>query len=168
MVHAAMLVSAAPAAEEMPVGQLVQLAALEEQGMLASQLQLEASHSLSNAHAFDAHGELRHFRSPHELIEMHAEARLAAYAKRKAHDLAHLAAELELLDARARFVGMAVRDELPLLRGAPTQMLLDALRSAGFKPGLGATSLLGTTSLAGGSLEGGGGRGEGGGVQLGW
>jgi DNA topoisomerase-2 len=102
---------------------------------------------------------------------MHAEARLAAYAKRKAHDLAHLAAELELLDARARFVGMAVRDELPLLRGAPTQMLLDALRSAGFKPGLGATSLadlpnlggLGATSLAGGSGEGGGGGGEGGG-----
>ena len=93
---------------------------------------------------------------------MHAEARLAAYAKRKAHDLAHLAAELELLDARARFVGMAVRDELPLLRGAPTQMLLDALRSAGFKPGLGATSLadlpnlgaLDATSLAGGSGEG--------------
>ena len=83
------------------LAQLAQLGASSPSEM-RSRLRLESSHSLSNAHAFDADGELRHFVSPHEIIELHAAARLDAYERRKAHQLSHLAADLGLLEARAR------------------------------------------------------------------
>ena len=100
-------------------------------------LQLTSKHSLTNTHAFDAEGELRHFDSPLEVIELHAEQRISAYAARKAHCLALLADELALLEARSRFIRMAVGGELPLLfERAPRQAVCDALALAGFLPHL--------------------------------
>ena len=57
------------------------------------------------------------------------------YTKRIAHDLDAKAADHALLDARARFVAMAVRGDLPeLFRRAPRREVTDALRAAGFAP----------------------------------
>ena len=103
---------------------------------LVSALQLQTSHTLTNSHAFDADGVLRHFASPLEIIELHAEARLAAYTERKAHLLASFADELQLLESRARFIGMAIRDELPLFKRVPRREVVEALRAAGFAPHL--------------------------------
>ena len=103
-------------------------------------LELSRKESLTNTHAFDAGGELRHFASPHELIELHAEARLAAYAHRRAYQLAVLHDELAVLEARARFIAMAVRGDLALFRRAPRQEVVDELRAAGFAPHLAPTA----------------------------
>ena len=69
-----------------------------------------------------------------------------------------LDAHLALLQARAKFVTMALRDELPLFRRAPSQQVFDALAAAGFPPHLG-----GAAASAGDGDGGGGGGGEGGG-----
>jgi DNA topoisomerase-2 len=101
---------------------------------LHSIFELEAKHSLQNVHAFDADGELRHFDAPEQLIALHADARLRLYARRKAHQLATLGAELDAAQAKARFIAMALRGELPLFERAPRDQVVAALRAADFAP----------------------------------
>ena len=96
--------------------------------------QLESKHGLANMHAFNAANELCHFGRPEEIIEMHASSRIELYTQRKAHSLAVLDAELSGLEARARFIEMALRGELPLFERAPRSRVVDALRAASFAP----------------------------------
>lgn len=58
---------------------VAQMKALKETGIdeIVTRLGLRSSHTMSNTHAFDGQGKLRHFKSPREVIELHAEHRLA-------------------------------------------------------------------------------------------
>ena len=96
--------------------------------------QLESLHQLGNMHAFNAANELCHFGSPEEIIELHADARLSLYAQRKAHTLDRLDAALAALEAKARFVSMALSGELPLFQRASRAELVAALHQANFAP----------------------------------
>lgn len=105
-----------------------------DQAQLCKMFQLEGKHSLGNMHAFNAMGELCRFERPEEIIEMHARSRVELYSRRKAHLLARLEAELSDLESRARFISMALGDELPLFQRAPRDEVVKALRAAKFTP----------------------------------
>lgn len=130
---------------------------------LVKALHLESSHSLANMHAYDADNQLRHFSSPLEVIEWHAEARLRTYGQRKVHELAALEDELFLHEAQSRFITMALKDELPsLFRRRPRQEVVDALQTAGF-----AVRPQRQITVMGSAIGGGGGGGVDGGGEIG-
>jgi DNA topoisomerase-2 len=64
--------------------------------------------SFGNVHLLDARGTLRKYAHPHEIVVAHGEARLALYAKRLAHQVAQLRAEVTAADERARFIEACV------------------------------------------------------------
>jgi DNA topoisomerase II len=117
--------------------QSAQLDSLFDEGALPliKALQLEARHSLTNMHAFGADGDLVKLGSPQEVIEHHAPVRLRLYETRKAHLLSHRQRELSLVEARARFIDLVLRDELNLSRTS-TQQLVTELHRHGFDPNL--------------------------------
>ena len=123
-----------------PTERLLAAVAAGEAPPLAEIFRLEAPHSLRNAHAFDSSGQLVHLGCAHEVIAMHAEARLDAYARRKQHELDELGGSLRLLEAKARFVSMVCEGELPLIssggRLSSQAGVVAALEEAGFEPSL--------------------------------
>jgi DNA topoisomerase-2 len=65
-----------------------------------------------NLTTLDEHGKLRVFKNPQEIVEYFVNFRLTYYEKRKAHLLAKLASELQVLSNRARFIKSIIDGKL--------------------------------------------------------
>ena len=75
-------------------------------------LKLETKLSTTNMTLFDADGSIKKFSNVAEIIESHYRVRHAAYARRKAHELAGLAEKINVESNRARFVRHVVDGSL--------------------------------------------------------
>lgn len=84
---------------------------------------MTASHKTSNYVAFDVEGKIRHFASAGEIMEQFYGARLGAYEKRKAHELARMAAEIKELQARLTFIRAVVEKRLVVANASDEELL---------------------------------------------
>ena len=87
---------------------------LHESGALMKTLKLIRPVTYNNMKMFDRTGNIRAFASPVEIVEEFARARIWVYGRRKVLELRRMRAELALLESRAKFLEIQVRDESPV------------------------------------------------------
>ena len=95
-----------------------------------SRFHLTTSFKTSNMVAFNVEGHIHKYGTVGEILEEFYVARLAAYEKRKAHELARLTAALTELQARLAFVKAVVEKRL-VIANVEDEALLAALRGLG-------------------------------------
>jgi DNA topoisomerase II len=95
-----------------------------------ARFKLTGSHKTTNMVAFTAEGRIHRYESVGEILEEFYGVRLAAYGRRKAHELARMREEIRELDARLVFV-RAVVDRRLVVANAEDADLLAGLKALG-------------------------------------
>lgn len=85
----------------------------------------------TNMHLFDAEGRIRRYEAVGDVVRAFVPARLAGYAARKAHAIAALERELDVLRNRAAFISAVVGGELALQTAEGDAELDAALEARG-------------------------------------
>ena len=106
-----------------------QLAVAEEVGLLKA-FKLTSTISTLNMHLFDHTGHIQRYSSAQDIIEAYFPLRLALYHRRRAHLLASLSSQLQLLTQRARFIRLVLAE--PTLIAAPRHEVEKTLQARGF------------------------------------
>jgi DNA topoisomerase-2 len=94
-----------------------------------SKFKLTSSFKTTNMVAFNSERKITRYESPGEILEEFYGVRLAGYAKRKAHELARMAAEIVELEAQLTFVRAVVERRLTVANAPDAELLagLEAL-----------------------------------------
>jgi DNA topoisomerase-2 len=79
-------------------------------------LKLYTTESTSNMHLFDSKDQLKKFSNVHDIVREYYGTRLSLYEKRKAHQLAAMAAELRILSNKARYIQELLDGSIDLRR----------------------------------------------------
>lgn len=79
-------------------------------------LKLYTTESTSNMHLFDSQDQLKKYGNVRDIVRDYYATRLSLYAKRKAHQLAAMAAELRLLSNKARYIQELLDGSIDLRR----------------------------------------------------
>ena len=95
-----------------------------------AKFKLTSSFKTTNMVAFSPEGKVTRYESAGQILEEFYGVRLAGYAKRKAHELARMAAEIKELEARLTFV-RAVVDKRLVVAAAVDSELLAGLEALG-------------------------------------
>mmetsp|Transcript_21100 Transcript_21100/g.49104 ORF Transcript_21100/g.49104 Transcript_21100/m.49104 type:complete len:1219 (+) Transcript_21100:71-3727(+) len=104
-----------------------------EKDNLEKVFKLRSSISMNNMMLFDAEGKIKKYDTPVDVMKDFAQVRLQIYEKRKAHLLARLTRECEILSAKARFVKLVIEGKI-VIRKRKIADLAQDLRKHGFKP----------------------------------
>ena len=91
-------------------------------------LKLETKLGTTNMTLFDRHGKVRKFETVSDIVEDHYHARLDIYAKRKAHELETLAAEIDTESNRLKFVRAVVCGDLVITNRPVAEVEADMAR----------------------------------------
>lgn len=105
----------------------------EDPSDFIKRFKLTTSFSLANMVAFDGKGSLHRYGSVNEIMDEFFDRRLIGYGSRKANELARMNAEIEELDAKARFV-QAVVDGSLVVSNAKDVDLLAGLKALSLPP----------------------------------
>jgi len=100
---------------------------------LEKALRLRTTISLNNMMLFDADGKIQKYDSPLEIIQDFGRVRLSMYEKRKAHILAKLQRECEILSEKARFIKLVLKGDLKVKKRKIFDLIAD-LKKNSFKP----------------------------------
>lgn len=68
--------------------------------------------NLSNMHAYDDKLNIKKFKYPDQIVKTYFKVRLEFYEKRKAYILAKLKRELQILDAKVKFINMIIKGDI--------------------------------------------------------
>ena len=79
-------------------------------------LKLYTTESTSNMHLFDSHDQLKKYGNVRDIVRDYYATRLDLYGKRKAHQLAAMAAELRILSNKARYIQEVLDGSIDLRR----------------------------------------------------
>jgi DNA topoisomerase-2 len=79
-------------------------------------LKLYTTESTSNMHMFDSQDQLKKYGNVRDIVQDYYGTRLALYGKRKAHQLAAMAAELRVLGNKARYIQELLDGSIDLRR----------------------------------------------------
>jgi DNA topoisomerase-2 len=79
-------------------------------------LKLYTTESTSNMHLFDSQDQLKKYGNVRDIVRDYHATRLSLYAKRKAHQLAAMAAELRVLSNKARYIQELLDGSIDLRR----------------------------------------------------
>jgi DNA topoisomerase II len=79
-------------------------------------LKLYTTESTSNMHLFDSQDQLKKYGNVRDIVRDYYATRLSLYAKRKAHQLAAMAAELRVLSNKARYIQELLDGSIDLRR----------------------------------------------------
>merc|ERR1719197_242898 len=104
-----------------------------EKAGLEKTFRLKSSVCTTNMVLFDAEGKITKYNSALDVLTDFCKPRRQLYEKRKAHIVAKLNREREILSNKARFIKMVVKGELELRKRKKDDLLKD-LRKRGFKP----------------------------------
>jgi len=110
---------------------LDQMAKAEQQG-LEKMFKLKSSLSTSNMVLFDHEGKIAKYNTALDILKDFCKLRRQMYDKRKAHMVAKLSRDKEILSNKARFILMVVKGELELRKRKKADLLQD-LQKRGFK-----------------------------------
>jgi len=94
-------------------------------------LKLYTTESTSNMHLFDSKDQLKKFSNVHDIVREYYGTRLSLYEKRKAHQLAAMAAELRILSNKARYIQELLDGSIDLRRKRGEE-LVAMLQSKGY------------------------------------
>merc|ERR1719331_1994802 len=108
------------------------MARAEQQG-LEKTFKLKSSLATTNMVLFDHEHKISKYNSALDILKDFCKLRRQMYEKRKAHIVAKLNREREILSNKARFIKMVVKGELELRKRKKDDLLKD-LRKRGFKP----------------------------------
>jgi len=95
----------------------------EDPSDFIKRFKLTTSFSLANMVAFDGKGSLHRYGSVNEIMDEFFDRRLIGYGSRKANELARMNAEIEELDAKARFVQAVVDGSLVVSNAKDVDLL---------------------------------------------
>jgi len=109
-----------------------EMARAEQQG-LEKMFKLKSTISTSNMVLFDHEGKIGKYDTALDILKDFCKLRRRMYDKRKAHMVAKLNREKEILSNKARFILMVVKGELELRKRKKADLLKD-LQKRGFKP----------------------------------
>jgi len=109
-----------------------QMVQAEQQG-LEKVFKLRTSISTSNMVLFDAEGKIAKYNTALDILKDFCKLRRSMYEKRKAHLVAKVTREKEILSNKARFILMVVEGQLELRKRKKADLLKD-LQKRGFKP----------------------------------
>lgn len=109
-----------------------QMAKAEQQGF-EKMFKLKSSLSTSNMVLFDHEGKISKYNTALDILKDFCKLRRQMYDKRKAHMVAKLSRDKEILSNKARFILMVVKGELELRKRKKADLLKD-LQKRGFKP----------------------------------
>lgn len=104
---------------------------LEESGTLVTLLKLSSSIRTSNMHCYSAINNVKKFEDVTQIQEEHFLTRLETYRLRKEHMLKVLEHEVQLLEAKARFINSKLSGEI-VIEGVSFDMVMSTLESMGF------------------------------------
>ena len=108
------------------------LAAVVDHGTAVEKLlKLYTTESTSNMHLFDSKDQLKKFSNVHDIVREYYGTRLSLYEKRKAHQLAAMAAELRVLSNKARYIQELLDGSIDLRRKRGEE-LVAMLQSKGY------------------------------------
>ena len=96
-------------------------------------LKLYTTESTSNMHLFDSQDQLKKYGNVRDIVHDYYGTRLALYGKRKAHQLAAMAAELRILSNKARYIQELLDGSIDLRRKRGDE-LVAMLQSKGYDP----------------------------------
>jgi hypothetical protein len=108
------------------------MAKAEQQGF-EKMFKLKSSLSTSNMVLFDHEGKIAKYNTALDILKDFCKLRRQMYDKRKAHMVAKLSRDKEILSNKARFILMVVKGELELRKRKKADLLKD-LQKRGFKP----------------------------------
>jgi len=108
------------------------MARAEEQG-LEKTFKLKSTLSTSNMVLFDHEAKIAKYSSPLDILKDFCKLRRQVYEKRKAHLVAKITRDKEILSNKARFILMVVKGELELRKRKKVDLLKE-LQKRGFKP----------------------------------
>jgi len=94
-------------------------------------LKLYTTESTSNMHLFDSKDQLKKFSNVYDIVREYYGTRLSLYEKRKAHQLAAMAAELRVLSNKARYIQELLDGSIDLRRKRGEE-LVAMLQSKGY------------------------------------
>jgi DNA topoisomerase-2 len=94
-------------------------------------LKLYTTESTSNMHLFDSKDQLKKFSNVYDIVREYYGTRLSLYEKRKAHQLAAMAAELRILSNKARYIQELLDGSIDLRRKRGEE-LVAMLQSKGY------------------------------------
>jgi DNA topoisomerase-2 len=94
-------------------------------------LKLYTTESTSNMHLFDSQDQLKKYGNVRDIVRDYYATRLSLYAKRKAHQLAAMAAELRVLSNKARYIQELLDGSIDLRRKRGDE-LTTMLQSKGY------------------------------------
>jgi DNA topoisomerase II len=85
---------------------------------LDSVLKIESTKGLSenNMHLINEKGQVTKYDTPHDIVRAHFRVRREYYVRRKAHLETDMRTDLDVLNAKRRFIAMVVSSELPLTK----------------------------------------------------
>jgi len=109
-----------------------QMAKAEQQG-LEKTFKLRSSLATTNMVLFDHEQKISKYNSALDILKDFCKLRRQMYEKRKAHMVAKLSRDKEILSNKARFILMVVKGELELRKRKKADLLKD-LQKRGFKP----------------------------------
>ena len=108
------------------------LAAVVDHGTAVEKLlKLYTTESTSNMHLFDSKDQLKKFSNVYDIVREYYGTRLSLYEKRKAHQLAAMAAELRVLSNKARYIQELLDGSIDLRRKRGEE-LVAMLQSKGY------------------------------------
>lgn len=104
-----------------------------EKAGLEKTFKLKNTISTSNMTLFDSEGKISKYNSALDILTEFCKLRRTVYVQRKAHMVAKLTREKEILSNKARFILMVVKGEIELRKRKKVD-LLNELKKKGFKP----------------------------------